>query len=239
MISLHRGPRQLRSAVRSRAFEAQWRRRHGKDSIHLGSEYGGWAVPRNVVTSDWTCYTAGVGEDASFDLALAELGCDVVAIDPTPRAIAYMQSLLAAHPNLRLAPYAVWDADTEIEFFPPANIEHVSYSATNRQRTADPIRVPARTISSIALEFRHQRIDLLKLDVEGAEYPVLESLDLESLQVQVLCVEFHDDHGFRRMGAAVRSVLQRGFDIAAVRRTDITFIRTDLGQMASPREPPR
>lgn len=198
------------------------------DLTELGTPYGGWAVPMETIDSSWVCYTGGVGEDASFDVALAEIGCDVVAIDPTPRAIEHMKPLVADHVNLRLAPYAVWVDDTEIEFFPPADPLHVSFSATNRQHTSHPIRVPARTIASIAHEFGHQRIDLLKLDIEGAEYPVLDSLDLVGLGVRILCVEYHHDHGIRRMVRAARSILKRGYRVAAVKQTDVTFVDPDI-----------
>jgi FkbM family methyltransferase len=217
--------RRLREGAVVRVFQGSVRDRAKPEPVYLGSQYGGWAIPENVLDSSSICYTAGVGEDASFDVALAEMGCEVLAIDPTPRAMEYMKPLLAKHPRLALAPYAVWTRDTQIEFFPPANPEHVSYSATNRQHTTNPISVPARTISSIAREFGHERIDLLKLDIEGAEYQVVESLQLETLGVRVLCVEYHPDYGLRRMLAAVRSVLRRGYEIVTVNRTDVTFIR--------------
>jgi FkbM family methyltransferase len=209
-----------RAAVRG--FGLRWRPRACTETIRLGSGYGGWWIPREV-DSSWTCYTVGVGEDASFDQALAEMGCEVLAIDPTPRAVNHMQGLVALHPNLSLAEYAVWCKDTELDFFPPADPQHVSYSLTNRQQTRDPIRVPARTLPSIAREFGHERIDLLKLDIEGAEYEVLDSLDLRHLGVRVLCVEFHDDQGVRRMSSAVRSVVSRGYRVISVERTDVTF----------------
>ena len=209
----------------ARAFQHAVRHRSDIELIYLGSEYGGWAVPKGIIDSTWTCYTAGVGEDASFDIALAQMGCEVLAIDPTPRAIEYMKPLVADHPNLALAPYAVWTEDTEIDFYPPSNVKDVSYSATNRQRTRKPMRVPARTVPSIAHQFGHERIDLLKLDIEGAEYPVLESLELEMLGTRVLCVEYHTDYSLRRMSAAVNSIVEQGYQIATVNRTDVTFVR--------------
>lgn len=218
----------MRTGILMRRFEHRWRFRANAEVTRLGSAYGGWAIPLNAVDSSWTCYTAGVGEDATFDVALAEIGCDVLAIDPTPRAVAYMNQLVATYPNLALAAYAVWTDDAEIDFFPPSDVKHVSYSATNRQHTtSDPIRVPARTIPSIASEFGHERVDLLKLDIEGAEYPVLESLQLRTLGVRVLCVEYHDDLGLRRLSAAVNSVVNQGYRIVAVNRSDVTFIRKD------------
>ena len=217
----------LRERIAARAFELRLRRLvTGDEVVHLGSGYGGWAVPRGIGRS-WTCYAAGVGEDASFDVALTEMGCEVVAIDPTPRALDYMKPIVALHEGLALAPYALWTEDGELDFFPPSDPANVSYSATNIQDTTNPIRVPARTLASIAREFGHDRVDLVKLDIEGAEYPVIEALDLGSLGVRVLCVEFHTHKGLRRMMRAVRSVLRQGYEIAAVDRTDVTFIRRD------------
>ena len=203
--------------------------RGGSDfrTARLGTDYGGWSVPVGQVQPGWTCYTAGVGEDASFDLALAEIGCEIVAIDPTPRAVTYMQPLLRSRENIRLAPYALWSEDGEVDFYPPADPAHVSFSIDNRQHTADPVRVPARTISTVAHEFGHRRIDLLKLDIEGAEYPVLDSADLRALGVRVLCVEYHPDHGIRRMVGAIRSVVRQGYRVAAIDGTDVTFVATD------------
>lgn len=193
----------------------------------LGNTSCGWVVPAERIDPSSTCYTAGVGEDATFDVALAELGCDVVAIDPTPRAIHHITPFLERHDNLRLAPYAVWTEDTELEFFPPADRTHVSHSILNRQQTSAPLTVPARTLDSIAAEFDHDKIDLLKLDIEGAEYAVLHHADLRSLGVQVLCVEYHRDHGLRAMIESVRALSRRGYDVVSVRRTDVTLVCRD------------
>jgi FkbM family methyltransferase len=217
--------RRLKTGVSTMAFKVGLRCRPRGHLTRLGTAYGGWAVPTEIINSSWVCYTAGVGEDASFDVALAEMGCDVLAIDPTPRAIEYMKPLLAEHTNLKLAPYALWTHDIDIEFFPPANASHVSFSVTNRQHTSMPLRVPARTITSIATEFGHGRIDLLKLDIEGAEYPVLSSLNLGVLGVRVLCVEYHNDYGFWEMRKAARSIMRQGYQVSAVNKTDVTFRR--------------
>lgn len=49
----------------------------------IGSEYGGWVVPRGSVSRSSICYCVGVGEDVSFDLGLiSQFGCAVHAFDP-------------------------------------------------------------------------------------------------------------------------------------------------------------
>ena len=67
-------------------------------------------------------------------------------------------------------------------------------------------------------ELQHDRIDLLKLDVEGAEYEVLKPLFRGDLKVRVLCVDFHK----------VESIDQTARTVAArhVHRTDVTMIRS-------------
>lgn len=38
--------------------------------------------------------------------------------------------------------------------------------------------------------FNHSRLDLLKIDIEGAEYTVLNQILNENIQINLLCVEF-------------------------------------------------
>lgn len=193
----------------------------------VGSGYGGWYVPPlSSIDRAWTCCTVGVGEDATFDVALAEHGCRVLALDPTPRAVAYIEPLVSAHPTLEFAPYAVWSQETPLEFFPPANPQHVSFSATNLQQTTEPIIVRARPLAAILREFDITSVQLLKLDIEGAEYHVLPTLDLRQLGVEVLCVEFHfEQKRFVDIVRAVRSVERQGLAAARMDHTNVTFLR--------------
>mgnify|MGYP001571288732 FL=1 len=68
----------------------------------LGTDYGGWTIPIDVLNAKSICYCVGVGEDASFDLALLEqFRCAVISFDPTPKAIAYMERLQYDRSKLR------------------------------------------------------------------------------------------------------------------------------------------
>jgi FkbM family methyltransferase len=194
----------------------------------LGSPLCGWVIP-GAVDPAWRCYTVGVGEDASFDVALAEHGCEVVAIDPTPDALRYVEPIVARTKNLSVLPYALWDRDGTLELFAPVRETSMSFSVVgeNWRRSGDPIEVQARTLASIAQELDHDRIDLLKLDIEGAEYPVLAEADLVSLGVKILCVEFHNTAGVQTMLASVRNVERQGYRLAHLHRTDVTFCRAD------------
>ena len=52
-------------------------------------------------------------------------------------------------------------------------------------------RKPPRTLPSLMEELGDQQLQLLKLNIGGDEYCLLETLELRSLGVRVLLVEFH------------------------------------------------
>ncbi len=220
---------QLAGRVRVRIDGARFRRGVGPtgrpDLVRLGSAYGGWTIPDELVEAGWTCYSAGVGEDITFDLALiARYGCTIWAFDPTPRSAAYAAEA-APRERFRFLPYGVWSRDELRRFYGPSNSSHVSHSIANRQRSSEYFEAPCRRIDSLAAELGHDRVDLLKMDIEGAELEVLRSLDLVSLGVKVLCVEFHkESEGLEPLLNTVALVRAQGLDPVHVHGTDVTFV---------------
>lgn len=197
------------------------RRRRAVTTTRLGSSYGGWYVPLDHLSSESVVYSGGVGEDVSFDLALIErLGCTVWAFDPTPRAIAFAAGVTS--PSFRFLPYALWSEDTVLPFFAPVENQHVSHSLVNLQSTETSIDVRCRSVSSLMSELGHDRIDLLKLDVEGAEYEVLGSLG--GVWPRVVCVELHGPRGVSEMISFIRSL---PYDPIRVDRWNVTLLARD------------
>jgi Methyltransferase FkbM domain len=68
----------------------------------------------------------------------------------------------------------------------------------NLQGTAKSFTGQVRTISSLMAEYGHQRIDLLKLDIEGAEHEVVPSVVAATVRRTVICVEFDQPVPLRR-----------------------------------------
>ncbi|MGA8709320.1 MAG: FkbM family methyltransferase [Steroidobacteraceae bacterium] len=181
--------------------------------VRIGTEYGGWYCCRELLGPGRAALCCGAGEDVSFDVALnARWNMQIICVDPTPRSIAHIASLLEAVRDGRsmlieagplsydlvgfqaaeftFIPHAVWSADGYLELFAPRNPLHVSYSALNLQRTSDTIRVPASTVKSILREVGVSRLALLKLDIEGAEHEVLRSMLAANVRPDQLLVEF-------------------------------------------------
>jgi FkbM family methyltransferase len=167
------------------------RRAELPDLLRLGSDYGGYAVPRSVLSSDAVCYTAGLGEDATFDLALAaEFGCEVWGIDATPRSLAFGEEIARRESRFHLVPVAVWSEEGELRLYAPRDLDHVSHSALNLQSTGSYFSARSKTVAGLMRAFGHTRLGLLKLNVEGAEVPVLERALADGIEAPVLCVAF-------------------------------------------------
>lgn len=158
----------------------------------LGSWYGGWTLPAGLLNSDSVVYSAGIGEDISFDLAMIDaVGCSVHGFDPTPIAREWLgrQVLPSAYSfhNVGLA-----ETDGDMDFFPPDDAH--SFSRLPGHAGAQSLKCPVRRLSSIMEDLGHDHIDLLKIDIEGFEYAVIDDFLAAGIRPKVFNVEFH--HGY-------------------------------------------
>jgi FkbM family methyltransferase len=214
--------RRLASFRFDRAIEV-----HTRDDLRrLGSEYGGYVVPMRLLGPDSICYSCGIGEDATFDVELiAATGCAVYAFDPTPRAAAYAESIAEGEERFVFLPYGVWSSDGPRRFYAPADEAHVSHSITNLQQTTTYFEAECRRLKSLMSELGHRRIDLLKLDVEGAEYEILSSVIDRRLDVRIVSAELHRVTSIDAMIAFVKELVRAGFDVVHSRDLNVTFVR--------------
>ena len=201
---------------------------HRKD--RLGTDYGGWTIPRGCLTAESVCYCVGCGEDISFDLELIRrYSCTVHAFDPTPRSIEYVRRAAAGIPEYRFAGVGLWDQDGTVKFFAPRDSRHVSHSMTNLQGTQSYIEVPARRLRDILQDNGHRSLTLLKLDIEGAETTVIRTILEDRIGVDILLVEF-DELGFptpQRIAQTRRSIgalREYGYELFDISHTNFTFI---------------
>ncbi len=201
------------------------------DLERLGDAYGGWVVPRSLLNSDSVVYCVGCGENISFDLALiAEFGCTVHALDPTPRAVEFVRQTAGHEARYRFESLGLWDESTTLRFYAPKDPKHVSHSLLNLQQTSTFIEVPVARLSEVLSRNHQRQVTLLKLDIEGAEYKVLQSVLDDSIPITVLCVEYDEfhhplDRGYRaRIRASIRQLQNRGYEIVDAYAGNYTFV---------------
>lgn len=200
---------------------------------HYGTEYGGWYVCPDVITSDSVVYSFGVGEDISFDLEMIErFGCTVYAFDPTPKSIEWIQSQKLPD-RFHFFAFGIAGYDGIAKFNPPENPEYVSYTMLDRPGTYhNAIEAQVYRLQSIMSMLGHQKIDVLKVDIEGAEYGVIEDLTKTDIKIEQLLIEFH--HRFENIGIsktrrAIELLKNKGlrYFYVSPNKEEYSFIRVD------------
>jgi len=217
------------------------------DRERIGTNYGGWIIPKNEINSDSICYCAGAGEDISFDIGLIKrYSCDVYIFDPTPKAIMHLHKLRKSlesnrkmminnNPSLfydiplrefiervHYFKLGLWDRQTKMKFYCPGSTAHASYSILNLAGTEEYVESSVDRLQNIMNTHDHKKIDLLKLDIEGAEYKVIDSILDDKLDIQIICVEF-DEIGnplnvmfIWRIRKSLQKLLKFGYRIIAI-----------------------
>jgi FkbM family methyltransferase len=202
-----------------------------------GSSYGGWAVQSKSLSKRSIVISAGIGEDASFDIDLINTyRCRIWALDPTERTAEWVAANVAV-PEFRFHQTALAATDGLLEMFPPVEIAHVSASCRRSQHTrANSYQVPCVRLSTFMDREGISHIDVLKMDIEGAEYGVIDDLVVSGTHKQIsqLLVEFHHHFsGFsvKETEATVAQLRKAGFQIAWVSEAgyEVLFVRTGPG----------
>ena len=164
--------------------------------INTSKLYGGdhgWVVDYSKLNSESIVYSVGVGSNIDFDLALIdEIGLDVHAFDPTPRSIEWVKKQSLPE-KFKFLPLGLGSSDGEMEFFPPSRESSTHFSPVDRysDKNVQAVKAPVRTLKSICKELNHTVIDLLKMDIEGAEYEVIDTLQQQDIAVNQILIEFH------------------------------------------------
>lgn len=197
---------------------------------------GSWWFHPDLLNTTSVVYSLGVGDDVGLDRALiAEFGVEIHAFDPTPSTIEW---LAKAEPlsstRFYFHPWAITARDGTLILYPRVTKRgqnsKTMYTLVAEESSIDSgIEVQAFTIKSIMSNLGHRHIDLLKMDIEGAEYDVLKNmLDCRIRPTQLL-VEFH--HRFPGIGLQstidlIGLLRSNGYRIIAVSETgrEVSFL---------------
>lgn len=212
--------------------------KHLRTRIHCNYEwygdekYGGFYVCPKLLNENSIVYSFGIGKDISFDKAiLAKHKCKLFAFDPTPKSIDWIKNQNLPT-NFYFYQYGIGIKSEIIDFYLPKNPDHVSGSATLQTNISveKGIKVQMNSFSDIVKELKHNHIDLLKMDIEGSEYEVLEDIITSEVVIDQILVEFHDrffKEGFEKSTKTVNTLRKNGYEIFAQSNDldEISFLR--------------
>jgi len=195
-------------------------RPYGKDNVwYIYTD--GWAGREPVV------YSGGVGKDISTELELLNaFSCRIFIYPPSPTAQETMRSSRNQHKRLTYEPLGLAGRAGTHVFAPPRRAEEGSFRKQATEQ--DAVNFTCVRLAEQASQRGHLEIDLLKLDIEGFEYEVLDDVLDSGIVIHQLCVEFHHflpGHTARQTSRAVSMLRSAGFRIVYKRGADFTFLR--------------
>ena len=196
-----------------------------------GNTYGGFYVCPDLLNEKSIVYSFGIGEDISFDDAIIKNHqCSVYGFDPTPKSINWVK-VKEVSPKFHFYEYGISNESGFVDFFLPKNPEYVSGSLVKQENvdTARKVRAEMKSIKDIANELSHNYIDVLKMDIEGSEYDVIDDILNSDIPITQILIEFHDrffEDGRLKTKQSIQKLKEHGYQIFAISDSleEISFI---------------
>lgn len=227
-----------------RSLGRRWREwRLPANYERLGTRYGGWWIDTGIVGAKPLLIDCGLGEDISFPTAFLRHFPDasVIGVEPNPRSLAYCRN--HCPPGMEILDAALWTtAGERITFHLPRAQDELPKGAdgvsgsleASHEYVTGGERIDAITVDLDSLLARACRAecDVLKLDIEGAEYGLLAALTGSGriAAARQVLVEFHHGvthHAPADTESAVARMAAAGFRLVHTEGRNYIFRRAD------------
>ena len=120
-----------------------------------------------------------------FSLHIQDRCRKLLSLEPTPSHFAVLSSLVKEYRNIYPIRLALSDHDGEVEFHtygPNSTMNSTKTLFTKDEPTTKTFKVPCRTISSLIRTYNLDKVDFVKVDIEGAELSVLTDEQIRSVK---------------------------------------------------------
>jgi len=198
-----------------------------RDLVQLGSKGAPWTIRDLAGTVRPIVVSAGISDDIEFEKNLLErYDCLVIALDPTPLSQEAVAPLKSAYPTrFSFLPNALAANDAELTYYAVLDGSgHPTYFYSSPPPGSEAmdlriVKIQAISIESIMRRHGLTQIDLLKIDIEGGEYDVLDGLLDGAIPVAQILVEFHyrfKDIGITKTSKLIRRLKASGYELSWV-----------------------
>jgi FkbM family methyltransferase len=191
-----------------------------------------------VIARDARVVDVGVGDNPDFAEELARaFGARCLLVDPTRKHSSRLRAWCDLARSSEYLCAALGATSGRTRFFESRKDVSGSVFTTHRNIAAgdvDAYEVPVVTLDELVSR-AGGRIDVLKIDVEGAEFEVLERAPAHALErIGQILVEFHDgtvpEFTRRHRDAAVLRLRANGFRPIEYNGRDVLFVRSEAAR---------
>ena len=201
------------------------------------------------------CIGAGEDISHDLELATT-LKADVYIFDPTPRSVDHINLVYSVIEDatkvisderigggdvnywdyvigkdinknqIKFFPYGVGAECGTLKFYQPTNLNHVSHSLIPKDQNLSFIEVEIKNMTTIMKELGHTHIDLLKMDIEGAEFSVIKDILDNNILPRYIAVELHPHkvNSNEEYNTTIGSLLSKGYSLLHHKNNDYTFV---------------
>ena len=154
---------------------------------------GNYLIKENLLNSKSIIYSFGIGENLGFEKKIADtFKCSVYCFDPTSLAKNFMEKEKYNKTLIIFQPYGIWNVDGKIKFFyqDENNLNNSGGSITNLFETNKYDLLECFKLSTLMKKNNHNKVDVVKLDIEGASIEVIHDFMNENINPNQIVVEF-------------------------------------------------
>jgi FkbM family methyltransferase len=189
------------------------------DIKRVGDDNSGWVI--NVNPPPHVAYCAGVGHGMTLELELAKMMRRPVQVfDPSPTGMETVSK--SDLRNMQFFPIGLAAHAGMIRFSLPKELEEGSYSVV--QDGIETVSFECYDVATVMALEGDCSIDLLKMDIEGFEYDIVNQVLDQQIPVRQLCVEFHPWLAPGRTFRTIARLYKAGYRIIYKKRGDYTFL---------------
>jgi len=208
-----------------------------KEIVLRTKNRGDWEYCPDYIDENSIVYSLGVGDSIEFDNEIIQAhGCDVHAFDPTPFSVNWISNKNTST-KLSFHPWAVSDGDGKMRMIQRENKKgkksNVMWTEISSHANFDgSIEVPVFSVQSIMKKLNHSSINLIKIDIEGTEYQVIDHMIENEIFPEQILVEYHhrfNDKNKKMTKSSLNNLRSCGYRIFSISETgrEIGLIRTN------------
>jgi hypothetical protein len=213
--------------------ESVMKKIEGTSLVKIGSDWGGWIVEPNIIPNQGTVISAGLAGDITFDIGVLAIRpqCVIVGIEPTDHGVVAVdrernKGTINARNYILLHNAIYGESGKEISLGGAA----ISIFMPGTWKST--------TIGIKDVLSNYAPVVLLKMDIEGSEFSVIEAMP--NVTIPQIAIEFHhwlDGSPFKLEDtlAAIKKIKDMGYKLVYKEKTQVhmvfqntLFIRSDL-----------
>lgn len=178
-------------------------------------------------------FDCGCSKDAELAIALMnKYKAKVFCVDPTKKHSIHLRELEKKHNNLKYLQYAIVAVSRKLQFHESINNESGSISKKHQNIKKDIIKsyeVEGLNLLSLINKVNVSEVDYIKLDLEGAEYDLINSLKENDLApFKQIYIEFHhfciEEKSYNDTVKCVSKIRDMGFKVYSLDFRNFLFV---------------